>query len=185
MRKFIPVVALLLATFGALRAGAQTLTADEKAFMDQHLSDIVTTEITRLNDAALAKVFAVPFYSVKMIIKEDDGGEGYTSFTAARVGTQLVNVTAPGTDGDLPKFLKMIDPKFKLAADADATVVQQALDALYPPFSDSDKKEVKFTHTGNQWMFVRGKFFDDKKGYVFTTGADGTITAVKYLLKLP
>ena len=56
MRKFIPVVALLLATFGALRAGAQTLTADEKAFMDQHLSDIVTTEITRLNDAALAKV---------------------------------------------------------------------------------------------------------------------------------
>ena len=185
MRKWMVVPALMLLSFGAPRAGAQALTADEKAFVTQHVSDIVTTEITRLGDAALAKVFAVPFYKVKMIIKDDEGGTETSEFIAARVGAQLINVTAPSTDGDLPKFLKMIDPKFKLAADADATALQQTLDVLYPPFNDEDKKTVKFTHGGNQWTFVRGTFFDSKKGYVFTTGADGTITGVKYLLKLP
>lgn len=185
MRKLIPVLALVLATFGTLRAGAQTLPADEQAFIDKHMTDIVTTETTRLSDAAIIKVFAVPLYKVKMVIKDDSGGTETSEFIAARLDAKLINVTAPSTDGDVPQMLKMLDPKFKLAADADATALQQALDVLYPPFGDEDKKAVKFTHTGNQWTFIRGKFFDAQKGYIITTNADGTISGVKFLLKLP
>lgn len=185
MRTWMVLPALVLLSFGVLRAGAQALTADEQSFIDKHISEIVKTKVTRLTDAAVTKVFSTPFYKLQVIIDDGDGGTETSDRIVARNATQLLNVSAPGTDTDVPQMLKMLDPKFKLAADADATVLQQALDVLYPPMGSDDKKAVKFTHAGNQWTFIRGTFFESKKGYVFTTGADGTITGVKFMLKLP
>jgi len=51
--------------------------------------------------------------------------------------------------------------------------------------SAADKKAVAFHHTGNEWTFVRGKFFDSLMGFVITTDAKGKLTAIKYVLKLP
>ena len=42
-----------------------------------------------------------------------------------------------------------------------------------------------YKHAGNQWTLVRGMFFDKKMGFVLTTDANGAVTNVKYVLKLP
>lgn len=104
---------------------------------------------------------------------------------AMKLGSKLVSASTPGTDKELPDFPKMLSPDFRLKSDADGKALQSALDALYPIIGDDDKKAEKFTHSGNHWTFVRGKFFEKNMGFEFTTDGEGKITAAKYVLKLP
>jgi hypothetical protein len=96
-----------------------------------------------------------------------------------------VSVTRPSTDADLPDFLTMLNPGFKLATEDDARTLQQALDVAYPIIGSGDKKAETNRRAGNEWIFVRGIFFDKKMGYVFQTDPSGRIVSVKYSLKLP
>lgn len=164
---------------------AQALTADEKAFFDKHLAEVVTVTPKRLADAAVIKVFATPIYEIAVTVKDGDGGTSDQKQLAARVDDKLVGVTRPGSDGDCPAIQKMFNPSFALLTDDDAKTLQTALDLLYPTYSDDDKKAVSFHHTGTEWTFVRGNFFDKKMGFVLTTDAKGKVTGVKYILKLP
>jgi hypothetical protein len=173
---------LLSALPALLPAG--DLTPDEQAFFDQHLSDVVRFEKQRLDDPAMVKVFSSPFYAVKVVLKLADG-EQSNDFVAARNGDNLVSVNRPGTDGDLPDLQKMLNPEFKLRTPADATLLQQALDTVYPIVMSNDQKLKTFRQAGKTWIFVRGEFFDAKSGFIFETDEDGAITSVKYQLKLP
>ena len=180
-RVLIVVLASIL--FPAM-APAGDLSPDDKAFLDKNISSIVRIDYTLMDDPAITKVFGAHFFRVKIIIKEELG-EQTQELVVMRAGEKLANVSAPGSDGDLPELVKMFKAGFALKTDADAKLLQQALDILYPPFTDEDKKLVAFVHAGNQWTFVRGKFFDGKKGYVFTTDAAGAITRAKFVLKMP
>ena len=184
VRRTFIVVALAVAGSLPVAARAAGLPAEEQAFFDKHISEIVQLEPTKLNDAAFLKVFATPFYSVKVLIKEADS-EQTSTLIVARVDGKLVSVGRPSSDADLPDFAKMLNPDFKLKTDADAKLLQQALDAAYPIIGDSDKKAESFRHAGGQWILVRGVFFDDKLGYIFEVDASGTIKSVKFTLKLP
>ncbi len=167
-----------------LLSSAADLTPEEQEFITQHTSDLVKFETQRLDDDVMQEVFAAPFYSMKLVIGEGDGSS-MTTLIVARVGDKLVNVTKPGTDADLPDFAKMLKPELRLRTTADATMVQKALDTIFPPFMESERKLLTFKHAGTQWIFVRGEFFESKSGYVFETDADGAIQSVKYMLRLP
>jgi hypothetical protein len=184
MHKSLILVLTLAFCAPAAHAAAQALTPAERAFFDQHISEIVQIEPKRLVDPALQKVFATPFYEVTVTIRENNGMNTNT-LIAARVGSQLVNATRPGEDAELPDFLKMMNPVFKLATSADARTLQQALDAAYPILGSDDQKAKTYRRAGNQWIFVRGVFFDNRQGFVFETDSTGAIVAVKYALKLP
>jgi hypothetical protein len=166
-------------------AHAQALTPDEQSFIDKHLPEFISTKVTRIADPALAKVFAAPFYKVEIAIKDNDGNSQLSDLTVARVGDKLVNVSSPSTDGDQKNLVAMLSPQFKLKSNADAAALQKALDLLFPPFNDEEKKAVKFSHKGADWTFIRGTFFEDKKGYIFTTKPDGAVASAKFMLKLP
>ena len=179
------IVALALAfSAPAVQSAAQTLTPEERGFFDQHIGTIVQIEPKRLVDPAVQKVFAAPFYEVTVTIHEKEG-TNTNRLIAARVGSELVNMTAPSSDADLPDLAKMMNPAFRLASPADAQTLQQALDAAYPIIGSENQKAATSRHVGNQWIFVRGVFFDNKSGFIFETDAKGAITAVKYSLKLP
>lgn len=166
-------------------AGAQSLSPEDQAFFDKHSTDVVRLETTRLNDATFVRVFSMPFFHVKIIIKQGDGGDESMETIVARSGDKLVSVGRPGTDTDMPDFPKMVSPSFKLKSDADAKDMQAALDVAYPIIGDDDKKAATFRHSGTQWTFVRGKFFNNYLGFVFDTDANGTITSAKFSLKIP
>ena len=160
------------------------LTPEEQSFFAKHTPDLVRFETQKLDDPAFVNVFSAPFYTVKVVLKYADG-EQSSDLVAARVGDNLVSVSRPSSDADLPDFQKMLNPDLKLRTDGDAKKLQQALDAAYPIISDSDKKSETFRHTGHTWTFVRGDFFDSKLGYIFETDAGGTIKSIKFQLKLP
>ena len=182
-RKLAPVLSLLLWSLPALTRAAE-ITPDEQAFFDQHTADLVKFQTEKVDDLAVEKVFTVPIYTVTVVIGLADGNPT-TSLTVARIEDKLVGVNRPSGDGDLPDFQKMISPDFKLKTNTDGKMMQQALNVLYPAMMESEKKLISFRQAGNTWTFVRGEFFESKSGYVMKTGADGSITSVEYLLKLP
>jgi hypothetical protein len=183
MRHALLLVVLCLG-FCTLAARAQEATAEEKSFFDKNVGKLVKLEPTPLTGEALAKVFTAKFYSVKVSMG-DDGG--MTTLTAARKGNDLAQVSTPGTTADMPALKALVKPDFKLKTDTDGIVFQAALDILYPIDERFDKEDAKakaVKHSGTQWTFVRGKFFDDLKGIVVTTDANGTITKIAYSLEI-
>ncbi len=184
--RVVCVVALNFAALVSFCARAEGLPAEEQAFFDKQISTFIQILPTRLQDAALVKVFAVPFYKVTVEIKDGDGGSQSVELVVARVEDKLVNVSRPGSDTNLPAFKKMLNPTFKLKTDDDAKAMQQAMDVAYPiTGGDEDKKAKGFQHTGNRWTFFRGTFFDKKLGFVFEVDANGDIKSVKFSLKIP
>jgi hypothetical protein len=184
-RRYFAVTAVAASVISPAFTRADGLSADEQAFFDKHSSDVVSVTPTKLDQPAFVKVFSTPFYAVKVAIKQPDG-DMTNDLVVARVDDKLVSVSRPGSDTDLPDFVKMLNPSFKLKTDADAATMERALDLAYPIIgSDDDKKSEAVVHTGNQWMFVRGLFFKDKLGFIVQTDGDGTITLVKFALKLP
>jgi hypothetical protein len=184
LRRPILIGALVLGVV-ATRAWGAELTADEKAFLDRHVSDVVKIDYGRLSDPAVVKVFATAFYTLNVDIDVGDGGTSSNSAIVARQADKLVSLHRPGTDGDHPEIQQMFRPDFRLKNDADARVLQTALDAVFPIIGSSDQKAKTFKHAGHEWTFVRGEFFDAKMGFVMTTDNSGAVTGVKFVLKLP
>jgi hypothetical protein len=178
----VAVIAVLVVV--PLLARGDGLPAGEQAFFDKNISNVVQIVPTRLNDPGFLKVFSTPFYTVKITIKQGDGEED-NSIIVARIDDKLVSVSQPGSDADLPDFAKMLSPDFRLKADDDAKALQAALDLAYPIIGDANQKVEAFRHSGTEWVFLRGVFFDTRMGYTFVVDADGTIKSVRYGLKLP
>jgi hypothetical protein len=178
--------ALIATTLLALPgvAVAQSLTAEERAFFDQHIAQLVKVEPTRLTDPSLPIVFSVPFYSVTVSVVQGDGTSN-ESIIVAPVASRLVSVAYPSTDDDSPPIQKYLNPSFRLRTDQDAIVLQRALDLAYPIVMDSERKTATFRHADGRWMFVRNHFMDKPSGFIFATDPSGAIRSVKYLLKLP
>ncbi|MGH8274108.1 MAG: hypothetical protein ACRES9_07635 [Gammaproteobacteria bacterium] len=182
MRKVIPMamsLALALLTAGALAQGASP--ADQQ-FFNQHIGDLVKLKLVSLDNPALPKVFSGQFYKVDVIV-----AEGGTTVIVARQGSELVQMATPSSTADMPGFLKLLSTSFRLESDEDAHKLQDALDVLYPINSDfggEDAQAKTIKHAGNEWTFVRGKFFEHYKGFVFTTDKKGAVTNVKYSLDI-
>ncbi|MGA7966825.1 MAG: hypothetical protein WCB49_13245 [Gammaproteobacteria bacterium] len=172
-------LALIIVTTGAFAQGGNP--ADQQ-FFNAHIGDLVKLNPTPLDNSSLSKVFPAKFYNVDVIV-----AGGSQKVLVARKGSDLVQVTMPSTTADMPGFQKLLNADFRLKSDEDAHTLQNALDVLYPissNFGGEDAKAKTIKHTGNEWTFVRGKFFEHFKGFVFTTNADGVITNVKYSLDI-
>ena len=158
--------------------------ADEQAFLDKHMSEVVAIKPKRLSDPAIAAAISAPAYELTITVNSGDGGTSEQKQIAVRMDDKLIPVSRPGTDGDFPAIQKMVNPSFKLRTDADAKQMQTALDALFPPVTDDEKKAIAFAHVGKDWQFYRGAFFGNKMGFVFATDGQGKVTSVKFALKL-
>jgi len=175
-------VASAIAVFGALPPSRAD---DAKAFIGQHLSDVVKIDSNLIAAPAVTKVFGTPIYAMTVTIIDGDGGTQGNSLVFAKTDTKLIPLTRPGSDGDYPIIQKLFNSRFKLASNGDAETVQDALDLVFPFVNDQEKSARAFKHDGNQWTFVRGPFFDKQMGFVLTTDGNGMIVGVKYVLKLP
>lgn len=186
MRKLLPAVVVAVWCLTSVARGAG-LSQEEQAFFDKHISKVVQIEPSRISDPSLDRVFQATFYKVTISVKQGEGTQTM-DLTVARLGQELVDVSMPGTTEDLPQLKQMLKPDFKLRNQKDAEELQSALDVLYPisnSFGGEDLKAKAIKHSGNQWNFIRGKFFEKHKGFSFRTDASGAITDAKYSLELP
>ena len=88
------------------------------------------------------------------------------------------------TDLECPVLMSLIKKDFFLKDENSAKLFEASLNTLYPV----DKKEipnVKHLKKGSQWIFLRGKFFDDYTAFIVTTGANGAVTKIELKLSYP
>ena len=161
MKKVLLIALSLSLTAATSGAFAQATSPADQQFFNQHIADFVTLKPASLDNPALAKAFSGQFYNLDVVVS--------------------------GMSTKVPGFQKLVKSEFRLKSGEDAHTLQDALDILYPissGFGDEDAHAKTIKHVGNNWTFIRGKFFDHFKGFVFTTNADGVITNVKYLLDI-
>jgi hypothetical protein len=80
-------------------------------------------------------------------------------------------------DLECPVLMSVIKKDFFLKDESTAKLFEAALNVLYP-VDDDEIQNVKHLHKGSQWIFLRGKFFDDFTAIIVTTGSNGAVTNV-------
>lgn len=179
------LAALLAVCVGSVisTANAADITPAEKEFFEKNLNKIVKLTPKLLDQPAVGKVISAKVYHANLQI-----GDTGMEMLLVRDGDKIVNLSQPGTDMELPDLKAILNPKFKLLDAASAKTLEAAIDVLYPRDAfgeNAGAKENTIRNKGNEWVLIRGKFFENNKGFVFTTDGKGTITKVKFSLSLP
>ena len=105
----------------------------------------------------------------------------------ARTGDKVFLLEDRSTTQRMPVFLSAIRKDFRIKSDEDAALFENTLDRIFPMDNSSMQKDEKYKEirrTGQTATFIRGAFFQNRKGFVLTLGADGTITGVTYSLDI-
>jgi hypothetical protein len=84
-------------------------------------------------------------------------------------------------DLECPVLMSIIKKDFLLKDENAAKLFEAALNVLYP-VDEKEIQNVKHLNKDSQWIFLRGKFFDDFTAFIVTTGSNGVVTNVKLKL---
>lgn len=167
---------MLFAVSSAMGEDAGDATAIEKAVKDR-----ITVTATLKKTKHLNTVFTGQLYDVKIKIGQGNGSSTMREQIMA-VDGKVTDVPSASTNQKMANLLKLVKKEFKLKTQEDANVFEAALDDLYPMRFDKDKKAIK-KQDGN-YVFIRGDFFKNLKGFIVTTDAQGTITDISYSLRI-
>jgi len=168
---------LLLATFPAAAQKDNASAAIEKAIKDR-----ITVETKQIKSDALNNVIAGDLYDVTISFGGESGSSTINN-KAVLIGDKVIVIPMPTTNEKLADLKAVINPKFKLKTMEDATKLEAALDVLYP-ISSFGKSEKAIKQSEGKYIFVRGKFFKEFKGFVVTTDGEGSIADISYSLQI-
>ncbi len=180
--KKIMLFALMLVLLFTVSSLAQTLTREEQTMIRDAVIKMLKIDSVRIESPALKKVFAGPFFSVKLARTPSPGTSyGMGKLLLAKIGDSIVEPEGTMTGRSMPNLKSTIQKDFRLKTRTDAETLQTALDSVYSITSSSDKKAKAIIQNGDEWIFVRGNFFKKKKGFIFTV-KNGVITRINYSL---
>ncbi len=180
MKKILSVsLILFLFLFGSVYA--QSLSGEEKTSIQTVIHKMIQIDAVKIGSPAMEKIFAGTFYTVKLARKTPNGTTGMGKLLLAKVNDRFVEAEGTQTNRPMPNLKSTFRKKFRLNSQKDAELLQEALDRIYKITSSSDKEAKTILHKGDEWIFVRGKFFKKKKGFIFKV-ADGVITKIQYSL---
>lgn len=177
MKKIFLIIVIYSLCFSNITA--QTLSQKDLNSIDNLFRPNLVIDKTKYVSDTLSIVFKGTFYMVdpKIILINDK--ESYFSCRS------LINIT----DGvifdriDTGLFL-LVKDNFFLKTEKDVLIFEGAMDKLYPITDPEDLEFKKHMKSGNDWYFIRGKFFDSKKGLKVTIDKNGKITGIVYDLEL-
>jgi hypothetical protein len=122
----------------------------------------------------LGMVFKGTFYMVHPEIKLQDEEDAFSCRSMINV---LEGVVFDRIDTGLFLFVK---DNFYLKTEKDVLIFEGAIDKLYPIGDPEDLQFKEHMKTGDTWYFIRGKFFDSKKGLKVTIDKNAKITGIVY-----
>jgi hypothetical protein len=77
--------------------------------------------------------------------------------------------------------MSLIKKDFLIKDENTAKLFEASLNVLYP-VDEKEIPNVRHLHKGSQWIFLRGKFFDDYTAFIVTVGTNGAVTKVELVL---
>jgi hypothetical protein len=178
MKKLLLYLALLLLP---VTMAAQTINAQDEKLIDDYLRDNLTSEKTVVSAVSINKVFSGSFYIVDPGYKSAEGTSYVTEFYININAGKMAIFEQLTNDKELPVLLSLVKKEFLLKDEPSARLFEASLNELYP-VKESERAGIKHMKKNNQWVFLRGKFFDDQTAVVATVEANGKITKLQVML---
>jgi hypothetical protein len=181
MKKII--VMLVIFVISMAKINAQDIPPADNLLIDKYINSILTIDKVKLSSDTLAKVFEGAFYEFSPIVTMNNSVAACGTYKVLILNGQLSLIEDVGTTIRLDNLLPLVREDFSIKNEGDAKIFETALDYIYPITWDADLKDKKFFEKDGKWYFIRGDFFDNKKGFVITLDANSKISAIDFDLK--
>jgi len=170
----------LIALLFVVNICAQTISPDNQKLIESFVKNNIDVQLADVDQVAVSKVFSGTFYKINIgFVEPGSGVSGCGSDNYINVTGSDVNMIEPvHMDLECPVLMSLIRKDYLLKDENAAKLFEAALNTLYP-LDEEEIQNVKHLHQGSQWIFLRGKFFDDFTAFIITTGSDGTVTNVE------
>jgi hypothetical protein len=164
-----------------LNISAQQVDEESGKIIDQHIKSRLDIEKTLIDPQATGKVFVGTFYEVYPGFTFPEGSAGCVGYYLNLDNGKITEMQKLSFDMELTQLLTLLKKEFRLKDEANAVLFEKALNALYP-VEEKEVSNVRHLKKSNQWIFLRGKFFDDETAVIVTVNPDGTITKIELIL---
>lgn len=156
----------------------QALNAQDKKLIQDYILSQYISETTVVNPAVTSKVFSGRFYIVSSGFKYQDMTSYCSDFNFNLEAGKIRNYENVSEDHEMPQLVALIKKDYLLKDEPSAKAFEATLNELFP-VKKEDLAGVKHYKKGNQWIFIRGKFFEDKSALIVTVAPNGTITKIE------
>ncbi|MFN8241619.1 MAG: hypothetical protein U0X39_12830 [Bacteroidales bacterium] len=174
------------AIFTSTFLSGQTVDNQTQKLVGDFVRNNTDVRIEPVDNVATGKVFTGTFY--KLIVGFIETGVGSSDCGDANYvninGSNVKMAEPVHMDLECPVLLSIVKKDFLLKDENAAKLFEAAMNVIYP-FDEKEKANVKHMKKGTQWIFLRGKFFDDYTAFIVTTAANGTITKIDLKLSYP
>jgi hypothetical protein len=174
------IISSLSALFFIVNLFAQTIPPESQKLIESFVKSNIDIKLEAVDQTTVSKVFSGTFYKINVgFIETGSGANSCGSDNYINVNGSAVNMIEPiHMDLECPVLMSMIKKDFLLKDENAAKLFEAALNVLYP-VDKGEIPNVKHLYKGSQWIFLRGKFFDDFTAFIVTTGANGVVTKVE------
>ena len=160
----------------------QKVSDGDKAALDGYVRKMMFLDIKPVVSDALQAVFPGKLYIVHPEFKFDTSGNWICQNIKLYVnGSSVTAIEELTTDMVVASLPELVKKEFLLKDENAAAKFESALNAIYPP-ERNDKDQIKHINKNDQWIFIRGKFFDNYKAMIVTVYQKGTILKISYSL---
>ena len=180
MKNLIGSVILFMFIF---KLSAQTVDPASQKLIESFVKSNIDIQLEEIDQTAVSKVFSGIFFKILVgFIEPGSGASSCGSNNYINVNGSLAAMIEPiHMDLDCPVLFSLIKTDFLLKDENTAKLFEAALNVLYP-VEKSEITNVKHLRKGSQWIFLRGKFFDDYTAFIVTTGTNGKVTNIELKL---
>ena len=169
----------LIALMFIVNISAQTISTENQKLIESFVKSNIDVQLADIDQNAVSKVFSGKFYKINIgYIEPGSGVNTCGSDNYINVNGSEVQMIEPvHMDLACPVLMSLIRKGFFLKDENAAKLFEDALNVLYP-VEESEIQNVRHLHRDSQWIFLRGKFFDDFTAFIVTTGPDGAVTGI-------
>lgn len=174
------LICSLIALMFIVNLFGQTIAPEDQKLIESFVKSNIDIQLEEVDQITVSKVFSGTFFKILIgFIETGSGVNTCGSDNYINVNGSAVNMIEPiHMDLNCPVLMSLIKKDFLLKDESTAQLFEAALNVLYPVEED-EIQNVKHLHKDSQWIFLRGKFFDDYTAFIVTTGSNGVVTNVE------
>jgi hypothetical protein len=174
---------LMIFTISLAKINAQNIPPADNLLLDKYINSVLTIDKVKISSDTLAEVFEGAYYEFSPIVTMNNSVAACGTYKVLILKGQLSLMEEVGTTQRLDNLLLLVRKDFSIKNAGDAKIFETALDKIYPINWDADLKDKKFFKKDGKWYFIRGDFFDNKKGFIITLDANSKISAINFDLE--
>lgn len=174
------LISSLIALMFIVNLLAQSTAPNNQKLIESFVKSNIDVQLEEVDQSTVSKIFSGTFFKLNIgFIETGSGANSCGSDNYVNVNGSAVNMIEPiHMDLNCPVLMSLIKEDFLLKDETTASLFESALNVLYPVDKD-EIQNVKHIYKDSQWIFLRGKFFDDFTAFIVTTGSDGVVTNVE------